>query len=637
MAAAERPDSPPAMAVDPEETIDLLLRHLGTQASGLSALEAGRRLEQHGLNEIRRHRGPGHLAALTRQFTNPLALLLWVAGALALLADLAPLAIAIVAVIVLNAVFAFFQELQAEHATEALREFLPPHARVRRGGRETQVDARELVPGDVLLLDEGDRLSADARLFQGGIEVDMSPLTGEAQPVVRSAARRGPPASPLESDDLVFAGTLCTGGQAIGVVFATGMATQLGRIAALSQRVHEDLSPLQREVNRAAQLIAGLAVAFGIVFLLIGTTIAGLPLDDAAPFTIGLIVANVPEGLLPTITLALAVGVRRMARRRALIKRLTAVETLGSTDVICTDKTGTITSGEMSVRCFWSDGRELRPVAERRAAAAREPFSALLRTAVRCNNASAHRSQEGWERSGDPGESALLVAAASLGVDVDGLLGNRESDRLRVFGFDPRVKRMTTADAEPGGALWLHSKGAPLELLDHCTAVRGSAGDRRLTPADREAVAAAFRGYAQSGLRVLGFAERRIHRRRAGRSRGGRGRADVRRAGRAAGPTARGGCSGGRRMPGGEHPGDRHLGRPRPHGRCGRARGRCRRRGGPRDHGGRARRDGRRGARARAAPPAARHRQVVARDEAARRRRAPRRRSRRRDDRRRCQ
>ena len=514
-ANANRADAPArgaatAATVDPEETIDLLLRHLGTQPSGLSALEAGRRLEQHGLNEIRRHRGPGHLAALSRQFTNPLALLLWVAAGLALLADLGPLAIAIVAVIVLNAVFAFAQELQAEHATEALREFLPPRARVRRNGHELEVDAREVVPGDVLIIAEGDRPPADTRLFEGGIEIDMSPLTGESQPVVRSAERRGAPTSPLESDDLVFAGTLCTGGQATGVVFATGMATQLGRIAALSQRVHEDLSPLQRQVNRAAQLIAGVAVAFGIIFLVIGTTVAGLPLSQAAPFAIGLIVANVPEGLLPTITLALAVGVRRMARRQALIKRLTAVETLGSTDVICTDKTGTITTGEMTVRCFWSDGRELRPTAGGREVAGAEPFSALLRTAVRCNNASAHPTPEGWERGGDPGESALLVAAAALGADVEGLLESRESDRLKVFGFDPRAKRMTTADAEPGGALWLHSKGAPLELLDRCTAVRGPGGDRAITPTERDAIAEAFRGYARSGLRVLGFAERRI-------------------------------------------------------------------------------------------------------------------------------
>ena len=421
-AAAERRVGPHA-EVDPEETIDLLLHHLGTRAGGLAQREAERRLQQHGANEIRRREGPGHLRALARQFTHPLALLLWVAGVLALVAGLAPLAVAIVAVIVLNAAFAFLQELQAERATEALREFLPARATVRRDAQAVTVDARELVPGDVLLLSEGDRLSADARLIDGVLELDMSPLTGESMPVPRSAVRSRPSPSPLDSDDLVFAGTLCTGGEAVGVVFATGMGTQLGRIAALSQRVRAEVSPLQVQVNRAARLIALVAVVAGAAFLAIGTTLAGLPLDDALTFAIGLLVANVPEGLLPTITLALAVGVRRMARRRALVKRLTAVETLGSTDVICTDKTGTLTEGRMAVHAFWAAGRELRPAPDARGRAQAEPFRGLLRTAVRCNNASIRRQEGGWERSGDPGESALLVAAAKLGEDVPGPAG----------------------------------------------------------------------------------------------------------------------------------------------------------------------------------------------------------------------
>jgi calcium-translocating P-type ATPase len=435
-----------------------------------------------------------------------------VAAALAFLTALTPLAIAIVAVIVLNAGFAFVQEMQAERATEALREFLPARARVRRDGTERDIDARELVPGDVILLSEGDRLSADARLVDGALELDMSPLTGESQPVSRSSVRARRAPSPLESDDLVFAGTLCTAGEAMGVVYATGMATQLGRIAALSQRVKAEVSPLQVQVNRAAWLIAAVAVGAGVAFLAIGTTIAGLPLDDSVTFAIGLLVANVPEGLLPTITLALAVGVRRMARRRALVKRLTAVETLGSTDVICTDKTGTLTEGRMAVRAFWAAGRELRPASDSRAEAAAEPFSALLRTAVRCNNASAHHGAAGWERGGDPSESALLIGAAALGEDVEALLGGRGATRQRVFHFDPRLKRMTTVDHEDDGGRWLHSKGAPLELLDRCALVRTSHGDLPLDAAARAQIQQAFEDYARSGLRVLGFAERRVER-----------------------------------------------------------------------------------------------------------------------------
>jgi calcium-translocating P-type ATPase len=410
---------------------------------------------------------------------------------------------------VLNALFAYAQELQAERATEALQAFLPPHARVRRGGEVLDVEASELVPGDLLLISEGDRLSADARLVEGMVEVDMSPLTGESQSVARSARRSRAAPSVLEADDLVFCGCLCAAGEAEGVVYATGMATQLGRIAALSQRVRTELSPLQIQVNHAAKLIAAIAVAAGLLFLAIGTLVAGLPIGDAIVFAVGLLVANVPEGLLPTITLALAVGVRRMARRRALLKRLTAVETLGSTDVICCDKTGTLTEGRMSVHRLWAGGTELDPAALVGGRVG-EPFTAIARTAIRCNNAHAHLAADGWERGGDPSESALLLAAAALGEDLDAAQAERDTRRRRLFHFDPRLKRMTTLDTEPDGSLWFHVKGAPLELLQRCSRIRGVSGERPLDDDARQAVREAFEGYARAGLRVLGFAERRV-------------------------------------------------------------------------------------------------------------------------------
>jgi magnesium-transporting ATPase (P-type) len=345
--------------VDPQERIDSLLAHLGTRAEGLSSREAQRRVTQFGANEISRAAADGWWRELVRQLVHPLALLLWVAAALAAASGSRTLAIAIVAVIIINAALAYVQERQAERATEALRELLPVRTRVRRDATELDVPAAELVPGDVVLLAEGDRLSADARLTAGSVEVNMAPLTGESQPVVRTASAVGRARSVLESEDLVFAGTLCTGGEGEAVVYATGMGTQLGRIAALSQRVKLEISPLQRQVNRVAWLIAAIAVTVAAVFFAVGITLAGLSLAAAVTFAIGLLVANVPEGLLPTITLSLAGGVRRMAAREALVKRLTAVETLGSTDVICTDKTGTLTEGSMSVRLLWCAGSEL--------------------------------------------------------------------------------------------------------------------------------------------------------------------------------------------------------------------------------------------------------------------------------------
>lgn len=263
-------------ALDPEEEIPRLLAHLGTQADGLDDREAARRLLQVGPNEIRRDSGPRAWRSLLGQFTHPLALLLWGAAALSLVTGVLTLAIAIVVVIVLNAAFAFAQERQAEHATEALRDLLPLGARVRRGGALAEIEATTLVPGDLLLLAEGDRLSADARLIAGAVEVDMSPLTGESQPVTRSAERSRPAAAPLEAEDLVFAGTLCTGGDAQAVVYGTGMHTQLGRIAALSQTVVEETSPLQRQVNKAAQLIALVAVVLGVTFFVVGHLVGGI-------------------------------------------------------------------------------------------------------------------------------------------------------------------------------------------------------------------------------------------------------------------------------------------------------------------------------------------------------------------------
>ncbi len=427
------------------------------------------------------------------------------AAGLAMVAAIPVLAAAIVAVIVLNALFAFFQEVQAERATEALREYLPPVARVRRDGIEREIPAAGLVPGDLILIGEGDRLSADARLIDGSLEVDMSPLTGESQPQVRSADRDRTAESPLEAQDLVFSGTLCTSGEASGIVYATGMATQLGRIAALSQRVRTELSPLQEQVNSAAKLIALIAIAAGLAFLMIGVTAAGLPLSDALTFSIGLLVANVPEGLLPTITLALAVGVRRMARRRALVKRLAAVETLGSTDVICTDKTGTLTEGRMRVRQLLAGELAI----DAGAAKARDAERLLVESVVRCNNATARRRDGEWDLGGDPTESALLIAAAAAGFDIDAAQDERAACRFRLLPFDARLKRMSTIDRD-GDGLRLHAKGAPLELLARCSRIAADDGARNLTGEDRERIGARFTELASNGLRVLAVATRNL-------------------------------------------------------------------------------------------------------------------------------
>ncbi len=296
---------------------------------------------------------------------------------------------------------------------------------------------------------------------------------------------------------MVFSGTACTGGEAQGLVTATGMQTELGRIAALSQRSGRSESPLEHQVKRATMLIAFVAVGAGIAFLPIGLA-AGLSVAAAASFAIGLLVANVPEGLLPTITLALAVGVREMAHRGALVKRLSAVETLGSTSVICTDKTGTLTENRMRVIAVWTPDGEiavpderLPPVPAADGAEASPAYS--RRAAAACNNADLHGP--GGKPTGDPTEVALLELAAGWGVDV--FLAGREARRRQLFRFNPRLKLMTTVDEQDGG-LVVNTKGAPEEVLARVTQIYRDHHDVPVTAADRDEAARVMKDYAQA-------------------------------------------------------------------------------------------------------------------------------------------
>ncbi|HEY5179960.1 MAG TPA: HAD-IC family P-type ATPase [Dermatophilaceae bacterium] len=399
-------------AVNPQESIVRLLRDLRTRRGGLSNREAARRLVIFGPNELVRRHGRTWLRELVGQLIHPLALLLWLAGLLAAISGTAPLAIAIVVVILINALFAFIQERHAEQAVEALSAYLPITVRAIREGTPKRVEVRELVPGDVIVIEEGERVSADARLLSGSVEMDLSTLTGESLPLLRTTDPFDTNGPILEARDLVFSGTSCTGGEATAVVFNTGMHTELGRIAALSQRVGHEESPLEKQVKHVARLIAVVAVGMGVAFIPLGTLMAGLSLGDAVNFAIGLLVANVPEGLLPTITLALAVGVRILARRGVLVKRISAVETLGSTSVICTDKTGTLTLNRMRVTRGWTSERILdlsAPLPDI------EPGSAanrMARAVVACNNAEFDPTTPDQEH-GDPTELALLHMARS--------------------------------------------------------------------------------------------------------------------------------------------------------------------------------------------------------------------------------
>ncbi len=493
------------VAVDPEERLELLLRDLRSSRTGLSGREAQRRLVQFGPNLLERRRQRRWLPELAHQFTHPLALLLWAAAGLAWIAGILAVAVAIVIVIAINAAFAFVQEMQAERAVEALAQYLPERARVLRDGSPVEISTTELVPGDVVLLGEGERISADARLLQGALEVDISTLTGESIPVFRSASYADVGVPPLQARDLVFSGTTCTEGEARAVVFATGMHSELGRIAALSQRVEREESPLERQVRRVAWLIAAIALVTAIAFLPLALLVAGLSLSDSVVFAVGLLVGNVPEGLLPVITLALAVGVRDLVRHGAVMKRLSAVETLGSTDVICTDKTGTLTENRMHTTAVWSPAGSVAFGNGTPAESPPESLVELARTMADCNNA---RIDSGGP-VGDPTEVAMLEAAAALGASTDP--SSRERRRARQFHFDPVLKRMSTVD-ERDGELWLDSKGAPESLLPCCTGIAWDGGERPLGGDERERVERQVSEYAGQGLRVLGVARRPLGR-----------------------------------------------------------------------------------------------------------------------------
>ena len=503
------------VAADPREPLGALFADLGSSPDGLSEREAARRLIAYGPNSLIRRGGRRWPGELARQFTHPLALLLALAGVLAAVTGTPNLAAAIGAVIVLNAIFAFVQEMQAERAVEALAAFLPEQARVVRDGRQLEVPAEQLVPGDLVLLDEGERVCADARLCSGSLEVDLSAVTGESVPVYRAADLQDADGPLLYSRDLVFSGTVCTAGQARAVVTATGMATELGRVAALSQRVKHDESPLERQVKRVAWLIAAVGLGAAVAFLPLGL-LAGLSLSAAVSFAIGLLVANVPEGLLPTITLALAVGVRDLARRGAVVKRLSAVETLGSTTVICTDKTGTLTENRMTVTGTWTPSSSSRSAATAAATANPPDAPSVLHAAALCTTAVL---EGGPDRPalGDPTELALLEAALAAGAAVDS--SERDARRCGLFHFDPRLKLMTTADlaapTRPPGAgntaaaAWVaHTKGAPEVVLERCGFVLDGGVRRPLTGGDRAEAARAVDRWARRGLRVLAIADR---------------------------------------------------------------------------------------------------------------------------------
>ena len=517
-----------SVKANPDRRIEVLFvadvfKELGTRPGGLTEDEAQERLHQYGRNALQEIKGKPLYLKLIANFTHMMAILLWIGGIIAFVAKMPQLAIAIWMVNMINGAFSFWQEFKAEKATEALKKLLPSYARVIRDGHEQKIVSEELVPGDIILVAEGDHVSADARLVQEAeLRVNQSTLNGESVPANRtSEAVRQTDLSRAEIPNFIFAGTSVAAGTGKAVVFATGMHTEFGKIANLTQSVGEKPSPLQVEMARVTKAVTVIAVVIGVLFFGLATLAARMSFAEGFIFAMGMIVAFIPEGMVPTVTLALAMGVQRMASRHALIKKLSSVETLGCCTVICTDKTGTLTQNEMTVRDLWAGGERYSVTGtgyasegsiekDGKAISAGADLRELLIAAGLCNDARLlppNDESMRWAIIGDPTEAALIVAAAKGGVNLDA--EGEKLPRIRELPFESRRKRMSTIH-QRGSERLSFVKGAPKEILGLCKNMLLRGEERPLTEDLRAQAVGANDDFARNGLRVLAIAKRRI-------------------------------------------------------------------------------------------------------------------------------
>lgn len=501
-----------------------VFEELRSSPDGLTDDEAARRLDQFGRNVLKRAAKTPLPIRFARHLTNFFALLLWAAAIMSLIGGyisndpgMSMIGYALTGVILLNAIFTFYQEFKAEKAAEALRGLLASKAKVIRNGKPREVEAAEIVPGDVIIMDAGDKVPADGRLIEENeLRVNNSALTGESEPQPRTA---GPvEAEAIESENLVFSGTIVVSGSGRGVVFATGMGTEFGKIAHLTQEIGEKFSPLQKEIRVFIHTISAIALILGVIFFFAGMA-TGRGFWINMIFAIGIIVANVPEGLLPTVTLTLSIAGQRMARRNALIKSLNDVETLGSTTVICTDKTGTLTRNEMTVRRIYANEREMsisgagyEPKGKILDAGGRKirkeditNLTDLIQCAALCNESSLIQEKGRWKVIGDPTEGALLVLASKV-VDVDGL--KKKLPSVKINPFDSQRKMMSTINETGRGKGVAYVKGAVESILPKCDRILIEGKERRMGAGEKKDVEEASDRFQRDALRVIAIAKR---------------------------------------------------------------------------------------------------------------------------------
>lgn len=502
------------MADEHKVPIETLYHLLESSPEGLSSDEAERRRFHYGPNELIVKKDRPELVKFLLQFKNFFAILLLIGAALAFLAErLDPgegnlyIGFALVAVVFLNALFTYIQEHQSEKIMESFKSMLPPIINVLRDGKPVRIEAKLLVPGDVILLEEGDKIPADGRLIElSSLKVDNSSLTGESEPQLRKLICTHE--NILESRNMIFSGTLVQTGNGKALVYGTGMKTQIGKIVQLTKETREVQTPIRKELNHFIRVISAIAIILGVLFFVISVML-GKQFLGSLIFAIGIIVANVPEGLLPTVTLALSMASRRMAKKNALIKNLESVETLGSTTIICTDKTGTITQNRMTVSTLILNGKEW--AANDPTLAKERGVSVAWAAMALCNNARLNpEKQTAASRGpdigfvGDPTEGALLLFANTL-KKVEGL--KKKLPRIHETPFDSTTKRMITTHKAKGQAQNLaYLKGAPEVVLELCTKTMIQGKSVALTQARKKAAMIAYKRLASRGERVLALA-----------------------------------------------------------------------------------------------------------------------------------
>ncbi|MEC4748460.1 cation-transporting P-type ATPase [Methylomicrobium sp. Wu6] len=492
-----------------QASIEEALDSLKSSLDGLSQAEAERRLSEYGPNRIEDVGRESVWLGFIKEFTSFFALILWVAAGLAFFAEsqkpgehMSTLGYAILGVIVVNGLFSYWQQYRAERAIAALQRLLPFYVKALRDGKVGLILAADLVPGDVILLQEGDNVPADCRLLEAfSLRVNNATVTGESLPKARDAL-------PSQEEDWVYsrnillAGTSIVSGEGKAVVFATGIHSEFGKIAHLTQTSGETIFPLQREIARLSRFISLLSIVIGIVFFVIGRSM-GLPFWDNFIFAIGIIVANVPEGLLPTVTLSLAMATQRMAKRNALIRHLPSVEALGSATVICTDKTGTLTMNRMAAKTLYLSGKMLTPTEARRQDKLVRDNRRFFENAFLCHNLKEAVVSGKVELLGDPMEIALTrMAKICLGEAIS-------YPKINEVPFDTDRKRLSTIHQTPKGVV-LYCKGALEALLPLCKSAQIDGAIVELAPDIINHFTQAQEDMTGKGLRVLAVAWREL-------------------------------------------------------------------------------------------------------------------------------